>query len=436
MTRAGGVTAHAVDTAVATALARAPSRDAGRIVIGYSGGHDSSVLLHAAARIALDPNRLLAVHVNHGLSTNADAWQRHCESVSASIGVPFAARRVVVAGGRTEAAARRARYAAFRDIVDVGDVLWLGHHLDDQAETVVWRLLRGGGVAALAGMPASRRIGRGHLVRPVLDVPRSDLAMWATERGISWIEDDSNADLRFARNYLRHEVLPVLQRRWPDANTRLVHAARRFVDEAAVIRDALDRRLDEAGAGTVTLPLAALLDPAPQPLLRRWLERAGIDGARERVLKELVRQAGGAADRAPVVRVGAGFTVRRHAGALHLVADTARDFDPRAWKLTEPLPLAGGRLCARRGAGVGLRASIATVEVRARRGGERIHPAGRDRSRSVMRLLHDAGVAPWMRHHYPLIFIDDRLAVVPGIAVDAAFVEHATDAWHVTFEAA
>ncbi len=425
-----------VDTAVAAALVGLPSRDARRIVVGYSGGHDSSVLLHAVARLVQDRSRLLALHVNHGLSQNADAWQRHCETVSALSGIAFVARRVVVADGRTEAAARRARYVAFRELLEVGDVLWLGHHLDDQAETMLWRLLRGGGVTALAGMPVTRRLGRGHLVRPVLEVPRADLAVWAAARGISWIDDDSNSDLRFARNYLRHEVLPPLQRRWPDVNARLLHAARRFGDEATVIRGALDRRLDDVGAGAVTLPVSALEDPAPRPLLRRWLERAGIDGVRERVLTEIVRQAGGAADRVPSVSVSAGFSVRRYGLALHLVADVARDFDARTWTLADALPLPGGRLVAQRGAGVGLRASLARVEVRARRGGERLRPAGRQGSRSVKRLLHDAGLAPWSRHAYPLIFVDDRLAVVPGVAVDTEFVEDSTDAWHVAFDVA
>jgi tRNA(Ile)-lysidine synthase len=426
--------APAVDAAVAAALAASLSRDAGRIVVGYSGGHDSSVLLHAVARIAKDRNRLLALHVNHGLNPNADAWQRHCETVSAQIGISFVARRVVIAGARTEAAARRARYAAFRELLDEGDVLWLGHHLDDQAETMLWRLLRGGGAAALAGMPRSRRLGRGHLLRPVLEVPRADLAVWAAAHGISWIDDDSNADLGFARNYLRHEVLQVLQRRWPDVNARLQHAARRFSDEAQVIRSALDRRLDDVGAQRNTLPLLALEDRAPQPLLRRWLERAGIDGVRERVLTEIVRQANGAADRVPVVRVSAGYTVRRHGRALHLVADSARDFETQKWTLAETLPLPGGRLVARRGAGVGLRASIAVVEVRARRGGERLSPAGRQGTRSVKQLLREAGLPPWSRHGYPLIFVDGRLAGVPGVAVDATFAEHSTDAWHVAFD--
>jgi tRNA(Ile)-lysidine synthase len=184
------------------------------------------------------------------------------------------------------------------------------------------------------------------------------------------------------------------------------------------------------------LPLSALADPAPQPLLRRWLERAGIDGARERVLTEIARQAGSAADRVPSVRVSAGFTVRRHGRALHLVADATRDFDTRTWVLADTLPLPGGRLVACRAAGVGLRASLAIVEVRARHGGERLCPSDRQGSRSVKRLLHEAGVPPWLRQGYPLLFVDDRLAAVPGLAIDAAFVEYSTDAWHVAFDVA
>ena len=423
-----------VDEAVRHALTEPVSRGAGRIVIGYSGGLDSTVLLYALVEAIENRERLLAIHVNHGLSRNADDWQRHCESISRQLRVECIVRRAAVPRGAAEAVSRRARYEAFSDILGVDDVLWLAHHMDDQAETVLWRLLRGGGAAALAGMPVLRRLGRGHLLRPLLDVTRAQIEAWAVARKLGWIDDDSNADLRFTRNYVRHEVLPTLLRRWPDANVRLLQAARRFKEEAAQLRSGLDRQLDAIGAAPERLPVSMLDDAHARPVLRRWLERAGITGVRERVLNEILRQAGGAGDRVPKVGVANGVNVRRYRRDLFIVADTAREFATMAWTLGTDLHLPGGRLTSLLGPGPGLRADVAAVEVRARRGGERLRPLGRDGSRSVKRLLQEAHIPPWWRVGYPLIYVGDHLVAVPAVAIDESCGTLAERTWQVGFE--
>jgi tRNA(Ile)-lysidine synthase len=428
------VSLASVDAALQAAVER--STGAGRIVIGYSGGLDSSVLLHGAVHFVEDRRRLLAVHVNHGLSPRADLWQRHCESVSNALGVCFVAQRVDVrAGSSLEASARRARYGAFRAVLDSDDVLWLGHHLDDQAETVLWRLMRGGGSAALAGMPASRRLGRGRLLRPLLEVTRVDIAQWAHAHGLDWIDDESNADVRFERNFIRHGVLPTLQQRWPEAAERLGAAARRFAAEAALLQRTLDAQLDAAGADPDRLPLAIAADPYASLLLRRWLARADVHGVRDSALAEIVRQTRSAPDRTPSVTVADGLDVRRYADHLFLVDPRAPTFAPTAWQFGAALELPCGRLDARRTNIVGLRGALTRVEVRARRGGERLRPAGRDGSRSVKRLLQQARVAPWLRAAYPLIYVDQRLAAVPGIAVDVDFADASGNAWELTWDA-
>ncbi len=407
-----------------------------RVVVGYSGGLDSTVLLQGAARLIEDRRRLFAVHVNHGLSPNAEAWQRHCESVSEQLNVDFVATRVnVPAGASLEASARRARYDAFREVIGVDDVLWLGHHLDDQAETVLWRLLRGGGASALSAMPASRRLGPGWLLRPLLDVAHSELASWAQSRGLQWIDDESNLDRHFDRNFVRHELLPVLRRRWPDAAGRLHQAAKRFAVEAALMQRTLDAQLDAAGAAADRVPLMVVDEPQAGALLRRWLERAGIHGVRERVVAEIVRQSHGASDRAPAVVVAPGYSVRRYAHELHLVIDRPHERQTVRWRLGDPLETPVGLLVAHRGGGGGLRASLDRVEVRVRGGGERLRLAGRDGSRRVKRLLQEANVPPWLRDAYPLIYVDDRLVAVPGIAVDTDFADNSQDAWHLTLRA-
>jgi tRNA(Ile)-lysidine synthase len=428
------VSIASVEAALRAAVLRAPT--GGRIVIGYSGGLDSSVLLHAAARFVEDGRRVLALHVNHGLSPQADVWQRHCESVSAALGVCFAAHRVdVAAGSSLEASARRARYGAFRAVLGSDDVLWLGHHLDDQAETVLWRLMRGGGSAALAAMPAARPLGRGRLSRPLLEVTRVDIARWAQAHGLDWIDDESNTDLRFERNFIRHDVMPTLRRRWPDVAERLGAAARRFGAEAALLQQTLDAQLEAAGAETDRVPLTIATDPQALLLLRRWLARADVHGVRERALVEIIRQARSASDRTPSVAVADGVDVRRYADRLFVVEQRASTFAPTPWQFDAALELPCGRLDARRTNRQGLRGALTRVEVRPRRGGERLRPAGRDGSRTVKRLLQEARVPPWLRAAYPLIYVDDRLAAVPGIAVDADFADASGNAWELTWDA-
>jgi len=415
-----------IDTAIRVALTDAP----GRVVVAFSGGMDSTVLLHAVIAVIDERARVLALHVNHGLNARADEWQRHCEVVSRRLGIGYEYRRVSVgSGGGTEAAARNARYDVFREFLVPGDELWLAHHRDDQAETLLWKLMRGGGAAALAGMPESRRLGAGRLRRPLLAVPRNEIASWANARGLKWIDDDSNVDARFDRNFIRHEVLPVLQSKWPDATSRLQHAALRFADEAALLRSALDRRLGEIGAEGVRVPVSVAAEPQARPLLRRWLESNGVGGVRERVLTEIVRQAGGAVDRAPQVRVSTQHTVRRFRLHLHLVTDAATRLEPADWILGTDLSTPVGTLVAERRRGLGLRSEIARVQVRARCGGERLRPARRGGSRTVKQLLHDAHIPPWLRDAYPLIYVDDTLAAVPGIAIDAAFAEAGAGVW-------
>ena len=225
-----------------------PWRDAPRWWIGLSGGLDSCVLLQllaearqAAARTSPLPT-LTAVHVDHQLSAHSPGWSRHCEALCRSLEVELVIRRVVVAAGATgpEAAAREARYAVFEELVGPGDLLLLAHHLDDQVETLFLRLMRGAGTRGLAGMPRQRRLGKGELCRPLLAFTRESLEDFATERGLAWVEDESNCDLSPDRNYLRHRVLPRLEERWP-AYRASVAASIDAVADAETALAALDQ---------------------------------------------------------------------------------------------------------------------------------------------------------------------------------------------------
>lgn len=286
---------------------------------GLSGGCDSVVLLHALAGLEL-PGRLGAIHVHHGLSANADDWADFCADYCRRLGVPLTVRRVAVdaaSGLGLEAAARAARYAAFADCAP-GSLL-LAHHRGDQAETVLFNLLRGSGVAGAAGMPAERWFGQLRLLRPLLDIPRSEIEATAIAAGLSWIEDESNADTALTRNYLRHEALVSLSQRFPGAEAALAQAAANFSEATGLLDQLAELDWQRASQGE-TAPVGGLrlLSPARlKNLLRFRLRRLGWRTPVASRLDEFARQLLAAGpDRHPELVLPDG-TMRVSGGAVH-----------------------------------------------------------------------------------------------------------------------
>ena len=363
---------------------------AAAVAVAWSGGVDSTVLLHAvAARAARAGVR--ALHVNHGLQPDAVRWERHCRTVAARLGVPLQAIAAPAPPGNVEAGARRARYRAWARTLGQGELLLLAHHADDQAETVLWQLATG---RAPVGMPRQRSLGKGTLLRPLLGLRKETLRAYAREHGLEWVEDATNADTAHDRNFIRHEVLPRLEARHPGAARALAASA---------------------GAWTVAPaggPLAvAGLDRAT---LRRWLGAA----VSERCVDELLRQAAARPGATPVVTLPDGRTVRRHGGRLHLVereAPRSPAGAPVCGRAGETVPLPHGRIVWRRGAR-GL-AEGAPCAVAYRRGGERVAPAGRGLTKTLKALFREAGIPPWRRSRWPLLRGESGIVAVPGLAV-------------------
>src|SRR5690606_9127416 len=252
------------------------------LLVGYSGGLDSTVLLHLLAR---DPahGSPRAIHVHHGLQPAADAWADHCQRTCAALGIGLAVVRVEVARGTgegLEAAARRARMDAFARALEDGGVLALAHHQDDQAETFLLRALRASGSEGLGAMRPWRRFGRGWLWRPLLDLPRQALVDYARDHGLDWIEDPSNASDVHDRNYLRRRVLPLLRARWPRADAALARAAA-LQRETTDLLDAGDRQALTAArsvdpACLQATSLAGLPAPRRARVLRRWIAELAL----------------------------------------------------------------------------------------------------------------------------------------------------------------
>lgn len=293
-----------------------------RLCVALSGGCDSVTLLHLASRLGLG-ERLSAVHVHHGLSPNADAWAVFCANYCAALGIPLTVRRVAVAaatGSGLEAAARDARYAAFA-ACDT-DCLLLAQHRGDQAETLLFNLLRGSGVTGAAGIPVERRYAHLRLLRPLLDVARSEIEAYARAAGLAWVDDESNADLGFSRNYLRHQALAALGERFPGAEAALAQAAGHFAEAQGLLDElaAQDWLAAADGEAARLAVLKTLSLPRLKNLLRYRLRRLGWQVPVAARLNEFARQLLAAGpDRHPALALPAGRMVCGR-GRLHWLA--------------------------------------------------------------------------------------------------------------------
>ncbi|HWU85601.1 MAG TPA: tRNA lysidine(34) synthetase TilS [Rhodocyclaceae bacterium] len=298
------------------ALLDALAKDA-RLSVGFSGGLDSTVLLHLAAR-HLGRERLSAIHVHHGLSPQADAWAESCAAVCAELGVPLQVVPVSVPRDSPEgleAAARRLRYAAFARCA--ADHVLLAHHADDQAETLLFNLLRGAGVRGAAGMQTTHAGGR--YLRPLLGSPRSELERYARVHGLRWIEDESNSDTAFARNYIRHAVMPVMVRRFPAAGDTLARAAEHFAEAQEMLDEMACHDLGSCTDFPVPVEiLSGLTSARARNALRYLLALHGLQAPSGRRLQEVLRQFIEAApDRHPRVELP-GYRLFRARGRIEL----------------------------------------------------------------------------------------------------------------------
>ncbi|BFI96882.1 MAG: tRNA lysidine(34) synthetase TilS [Rhodanobacter sp.] len=400
---------------LAAALAEMPEAP---LCVAYSGGPDSTALLHALAHLPVARGRgLRALHVDHGLHAESAAWAEHCSRFCASLGVPCAVVRVQVEtqrGEGTEAAARHARYAAFEKHLHAGEILLLAHHRDDQAETVLLKLLRGAGPEGLGGMRAHRPLGRAELRRPLLhDATRAQLRDYVVRHALPCIDDPSNADTRLARNHLRHDILPRLAAHWPQATDSILHSAAlsraaadtlrtQWLGAFATLHDAASGSLDAQG-------WFALAPALREPLLDHWLHARNLPSPTTAQRAQIERQCGARAGQSPCIRWPG---VEVHVWKQRLWAHAPRPAVDAHWHAVwrgEPLALPDGGTLALRHGDARLPAPL---DVRLRRGGERIKPAGDAHTRELRDLFQQAGLPPWQRIACPLLYEGHQLVAV------------------------
>ncbi|MCY1355407.1 tRNA(Ile)-lysidine synthase [compost metagenome] len=403
--------------------ALAPWRAAPAWRIALSGGLDSTILLHLLATLArqqaLPP--LSALHVHHGLQAAADAWPAHCQALCDGLGVPLRVLHVQVDDSASvERAAREARYAALAGMLGEGELLLTAQHRDDQAETLLLRLLRGAGVRGLAGMPVSRPLGRGHMLRPLLECSRAELEAYAEAEGLRWVEDPSNADTRLARNFLRRDTLPTLTRHWPQAAANLARAAA-HLREAQGLLDELAEQ-DLAAAQTPApfpwlrlpslelAPLARLSAARQRNALRHWLAELTPLPDRDHWAGWVsLRDAAG--DAQPLWRLGRGELHRAGGRLWWLAGDWLQaPVAPVAWPdPASPLDLPGNGVLQLQGT-----PPEGPLEVRYRQGGEVLHLPGRGH-RDLKRLLNEAGLPAFLRGRLPLLYRAGELLAVANL---------------------
>jgi len=403
--------------------ALAPWRSAPTWRIAFSGGLDSTVLLHLladlATREAIPP--LSAIHIHHGLQTAADAWPEHCAEVCRVLGVPLQVIRVnVQSGASVERAARDARYAAFKQLLAPDELLLTAQHRDDQAETLLFRLLRGAGVRGLAAMPEQRALGKGRLLRPLLNVSRAALETYAAEHSLCWVEDPSNTDSQFSRNYLRQHILPLLTARWPQATSSIARTASHLAEAQQLLDELAVQDLAPADSpsaftwlGLPSLALAPLkeLSAARQRnAVRYWLTAlTRLPDSEHWVGWDSLRDA----------REGSQPIWRLTDGELHR-ADGRIWWLPAAWlqppvgltlwrDAREPLQLVhNGQLDFDGEAPPG------EFQVRYRQGGEVMQLPERGH-RDLKRLLNESGLPVFVRGRLPLLYREDQLLAVANL---------------------
>ena len=407
-----------------------PDLGAREFCVAFSGGADSTALLAALARLRRPGFALRAVHVNHQLQPAATRWSAHCRGVARALGVPLQVRRIVVARRRGEslaAAARTARYRALAAALRPGELLLTAHQQDDQLETVLLQLLRGAGVAGLAAMPAVAAFGATLQVRPLLNFPGAALRAWLRAQRLDWVEDASNLDERFDRNYLRQRVLPALRARWPAAAATAARRARPGA-EAQGLLDALAAADVAAAALGTALSAAALrrLPPARRRnALRHWIAGHGVPPPPAARLTEMAGALLDArADAQPEVCF-AGVRVRREAQLLTLGPRAPAPPAVRGlrWRWRRgPLHWPGGgqlSLAADARGALDLAALAPVLTVRSRGGGERLRPRSGGPRRPLKGLLQEARVPVEERARLPLIFSGRTLVAVADRWLDA-----------------
>lgn len=399
-----------------------------RLYIGYSGGLDSTVLLHNLISHCSLTNKLTAVHINHGLSPNALTWQKHCEKFCSGYKIPLVIEQVeFTRQANIEEEARKARYKAFARLLNESDALVLGHHLNDQAETLLLQLFRGAGIDGLAAMAPIKQFAQGELLRPFLHYSRQSLEDYAQFHQLKCVDDESNLDVSYTRNFLRHQVLPVLQQRWPAIETNLGRTTQHCQQAKANLDDLARIDCPSLNESSMTLPVAslhALSQARLSNVLRVWFKCNQVKLPSTLIFNRVIKEVIQAKEDANPLVAWKDACVRRYQQTLYLIKHEPKIvFQARMWpSFPKPLTIEGlGKIYAeQRDKGLVL-PEQAKVEVRFRTGGELFNWHGQ--TKQLKKLFQEWHIPPWQRDSIPLLYVNSLLAAVIGYAIADCFYD-------------
>jgi tRNA(Ile)-lysidine synthase len=404
-----------------------PYQNCEQLFLGFSGGLDSTVLLHLLAAEPSIKGRIIAVHINHGLSPNAHNWQNHCQKHCDDLHIPLIIKQVHLTGrANLEERARRARYTVFQSLVLDNMVLLTAHHRDDQAETLLLQLFRGAGVDGLSAMAEVKKIGRGELFRPLLHCPRERLEQYATTQQLSWITDESNFNNDFSRNFLRNEIIPLLQTRWPVITGNLARTARHCQEARNLLQELAvsDSPLINHSITTLCVsPLQSLSTARIRNVLRTWLHANSVVMPNTEIINRLISEVILAREDATPKLLWGNYSVSRYQHTLYL-HDVPEYTKPSSldWK-TFPqsliLPSALGELNAVASTTGLVLPMSSTVQVRFRGGGEVFVWHGQ--TKTLKKLFQQWKIPVWQRDKTPLVYVNGELACVVGYAISDFF---------------
>jgi len=409
-----------------------------QLIVGFSGGLDSTVLLHLLASHPSLRHKLLAVHVNHGISEHASSWQSHCELFCQNLAINFLSRSVQFnRSANIEEEARMARYEVFSSFLTASDCLMLAHHRDDQAETLLLQLFRGAGVDGLAAMAEVSLLGLGAVARPFLSHSREELESYATHHQLKWVEDESNQEIKYSRNYLRHQIMPLLLHKWPGVVGNLARTASHCQQAKANLDElALSDHpeLLVANKALFIEPLRKLSMERMTNVLRLWLKRNQIQLPATTTFQRLIHEVINAGEDATPLVSWDNIEIRRYQHYLYVDKKKTISLPPSLDWAEFPSPLVlteyNLHLIAKK-ASAGLHIpQKSKVVIRFRQGGEHFFWHGQ--TKQLKKLLQEWAIPPWCRDTIPLIYIDNQLAAVVGYAVsDLFFSDKSSQTWQL-----
>jgi tRNA(Ile)-lysidine synthase len=403
----------------------------GRVYIAYSGGVDSHVLLHCCAGLPELQGRLTAVYIHHGLQTEAESWALHCEKITKNLGVDFITLRVnakASQGESPEAAARNARYTALKSLIHTGDLLLLAQHREDQLETVLLQLFRGGGLRGLSGMPERMAFGSGVMLRPLLNTSKQAIGDYADAHQLSWVEDPSNQSNDYDRNFLRNQIMPLLKQRWPALDKTVSRSARHCANAQVLVEQVADGLFNDIfNPKDNTLCISRLTEhhrSSQQLIIRCWFGYLGLKMPAQAVVERILGQVVAAGKQRDPVLSEQGYNIRRYRDKLYCLVVQV-ELQDCLWPTGQTSIKIGPDqtlTCLISSTGI-LRERwlAARVDIKFRRGGEKIGLPGRQGHHALKNLFQEAGIPSWERDSLPLIYLDDQLAAIGERWISAEF---------------